>query len=42
MSYNDEEIFGSGVSDDELDEPLEPLEKTDDFGYEEEDPDKDH
>ncbi len=52
MSYNDDEpeeekSFGvsdssDGVLSDDLDESLETLSSVGDFGYEEEDPDKDH
>ena len=38
MSYNDDAVFGDEMSDDDLDEPLIPLDGTDDFGSEE-DPD---
>ncbi len=41
MSYDEEELFDEDAADGDLDEPLEPLDESEDFGFEE-DPDKDH
>ena len=42
MSYNDDAVLGGEVSDEDLDEPLIPLEGIDDSESEDNDFDKDH